>query len=111
MLLGASLGLEYEYKVQGSSLSVPGAGSYKVRQRDDAKKKEYHDAIDACKPVFLHLEFRTHEQAWEAMEILQREASRGAPLRPTWIKSQWYRAVAARARKISPSPVNKRKIF
>ena len=99
--LGAVLGVDFEFTARGSSLQVPGAGTARERARDGSKQADYVAALAGAKPIFIHLEFPTHAAAWEAMFALQKGAAGGAPLRPSWIKTQWYKEVANKARQIA----------
>jgi len=100
VLLNAALGFDVDYVLLSSSLVVPGAGSAKQRKRDPELSSAYSKVVLQCKPVFLHLEFPTHEAAWLGMSRLQGLAAGGAAIRPSWIKSGWYRTVAKKAREI-----------
>ena len=42
------------------------------------------------KPVFVHLQFENHKLAWEAYHTLRQASQSGAPVKPSWIKTQWY---------------------
>jgi RNA recognition motif-containing protein len=42
------------------------------------------------KPVFIHLQFENHKLAWEAFHTLRHASQAGAPVKPSWIKTQWY---------------------
>ena len=42
------------------------------------------------KPVFVHLLFENHKLAWEAFHTLRQASQSGAPVKPSWIKTQWY---------------------
>ena len=50
-----------------------------------------HDSII---PVFIHIDFTSHSDAWKAYEALSRGMTNGLPINVTWIKTNWYRRVA-----------------
>ena len=47
-------------------------------------------------PVFIHIDFESHEVAWRAYYALRQAAKNGAPIKPTWIKSNWYYTIVDR---------------
>ena len=73
-------------------------GADRIPSDEEAK------ALDQEKPIFVHLEFRSHQEAWKAFDLLDNAYSSGASdLKVSWIKSEWYWKVAKR-RGISASP-------
>lgn len=49
-------------------------------------------------PVFINLEFDSHEYALEAFERFSAGAARGVPIRVSWIKTKWYQVVSDKHR-------------
>ena len=58
--------------------------------------------VDRSKPIFVHLEFSTHEEAWRGFELLDNAFRAGqSDLKVSWVKSEWYWVVAKKARELS----------
>lgn len=55
-----------------------------------------------ARPVFVHLSFQTHEEAWLAHHRLRlsQEHEKDFPLAPSWLKSVWYERVANKAKEM-----------
>ncbi len=86
--LGAHLGSWYNFNYyKGVDL---------VSSDDEAK------VLDQEKPIFVHLEFRSHQEAWKAFDLLDNAYNSGASdLKVSWIKGEWYWKVAKKARDLS----------
>tara|TARA_A100001035_G_scaffold235664_1_gene199261 strand:- start:162 stop:677 length:516 start_codon:yes stop_codon:yes gene_type:complete len=86
--LGAHLGSWYNFNYY--------KGADRIPSDEEAK------ALDQEKPIFVHLEFRSHQEAWKAFDLLDNAYSSGASdLKVSWIKSEWYWKVAKKARDLS----------
>lgn len=58
--------------------------------------------MDRSKPIFVHLEFGSHEEAWKSFELLDNAFRAGqSDLKVSWVKSEWYWVVAKKARELS----------
>jgi hypothetical protein len=56
--------------------------------------------VDA-KPVFIHLECDNHDNAWKIFQHLKQANMNGLPLKPSWVKCNWYRTVGSKAREMN----------
>ena len=56
--------------------------------------------IEKSKPVFVHLEFKTHYEAWRCFDRLLKASDEGAPIKASWVKSENYFRVSKKAREM-----------
>ena len=69
---------------------------------DFVSSVEEAKALDQEKPIFIHLEFRSHQEAWKAFDLWTMLTKVGASdLKVSWIKGEWYWKVAKKARDLS----------
>jgi hypothetical protein len=54
--------------------------------------------LESLQPVFVHVDFTTHDEAWEAFELLTQAIRDDLPIRISWIKTSWYYSVAEKDR-------------
>ena len=86
--LGAHLGSWYNFNYFKGADRVPSVDETKV--------------LDQEKPIFVHLEFGSHQEAWKAFDLLDGAYRSGSSdLKVSWIKSEWYWKVAKKARDLS----------
>jgi hypothetical protein len=65
-------------------------------------QSEERAEIDRSKPIFVHLEFDSHQEAWKSFELLDNAYRAGSSnLKVSWVKSEWYWTVAKKARELS----------
>lgn len=55
-------------------------------------------SIESLQPVFVHIDFQTHDQAWEAYNLLTEAIRDGLAIRIYWVKTSWYHSVAEKDR-------------
>jgi len=74
--------------------------AYNVAYRVPPKQLMWSD-VALKKPVFIHLEFSSHEEAWKGFEAIDQASQDGAPVSVSWVKSQLYWKVARKAKEMA----------
>jgi len=83
------------------SFELPRTKANHLAFRNSYSKQLQWDDVAFKKPVFIHLEFNTHEDAWKGFEALDQASQEGSPLSVSWVKSQLYWKVARKAKEMA----------
>ena len=89
------------------SINLPQSQYPYANYRNGTKPLQWADVAEK-KPVFVHLEFPSHEEAWKGFEALTQASQDGAPLGVSWVKSQLYWKVARKAKEMAFDSKSKR---
>ena len=80
------------------SLNLPQLSS----NRANSNRQISWSDVASKKPVFIHLEFPSHEEAWKSHDVISRAIlEQDAPLKVNWVKSRLYWRVACKAKEMN----------
>ncbi|MDA7675239.1 RNA-binding protein, partial [Akkermansiaceae bacterium] len=79
--------------------------------RSNVKRQLQWSDVANKKPVFIHLEFDTHDEAWKSHDVLTRAAKySNANIKVNWVKSKLYWKVACKARELNVLTKSSKKV-
>ena len=72
-----------------------------------SRNLEVQEDIEKSKPVFVHLQFKSHNEAWRCFDRLIKASGEGAPIKASWVKSENYFRVSKKAKEMDIERVGK----
>jgi hypothetical protein len=106
-LLSSVLGSWYSFEINEG---LRRRFNYQTQRSEVIIPPEDLQRIHKSRPIYLHLEFQNHEDAWNNFNVLDNYATNpDTDLRVSWVKDNWYWKVAKKAKSMNYRTTSKKK--